>query len=134
MWVKVAPSKSNPSASRGQLLRFIDKKAKFIWLEKPKSCPRDALGFDFDGATFTHIGARVTFEVLLASFSLDRDAGLTRVGGLVHYLDVGGIPVAEAAGVEMVLRGAQRRCKDDDALLAEAAKIFDDLYTAYTVE
>ena len=121
-------------ASAWLIRRFIDKKAKFIWLEKPKNCPRDALGFDFDGATFTHIGARVTFEVLLASFSLDRDAGLTRVGGLVHYLDVGGIPVAEAVGVEMVLRGAQQRCKDDDALLAEAAKIFDDIYTAYTAE
>ena len=121
-------------ASAWLIRRFIDKKAKFIWLEKPKNCPRDALGFDFDGATFTHIGARVTFEVLLASFSLDHDPGLTRVGSLVHYLDVGGIPVAEAAGVEMVLRGAQQRCKDDDALLAEAAKIFDDIYTAYTVE
>ncbi|MEP6823162.1 MAG: hypothetical protein ABI946_12530, partial [Chthoniobacterales bacterium] len=25
-------------------------------------------GFDFDGAPFTHVGERVTFEVLMASF------------------------------------------------------------------
>jgi len=120
-------------ASAWLIRRFIDKKAKFLWLEKPKSCPANALGFDFDGATFTHIGARVTFEVLLASFALENDPGLVRFGGLVHYLDVGGIPVAEAAGLELILRGAQQRCQDDDVLLNEATKIFDDVYAAYSV-
>lgn len=119
-------------ASAWLIRRFIDKKAEFLWLEKPRDCPANALGFDFDGATFSHIGARVTFEVLLASFDLEHDPGLMRLGGLVHYLDVGGIPVAEAAGLELVLRGAQQRCKDDDMLLDEATKIFDDVYTAYS--
>jgi len=119
-------------ASAWLIRRFIDKKAKFLWLEKPKSCPANALGFDFDGATFTHIGARVTFEVLLASFDLETDPGLVRLGGLVHYLDVGGIPVAEAAGLELILRGAQQRCKNDNLLLDEATKIFDDIYAAYS--
>lgn len=119
-------------ASAWLIRRFIDKKAKFLWLEKPKNCPSNALGFDFDGATFTHIGARVTFEVLLASFDLEHDPGLVRLGGLVHYLDVGGIPVAEAAGLELILRGAQQRCQDDDVLLNEATKIFDDVYAAYS--
>src|SRR5256885_3225930 len=36
--------------------RFIDPKAKFLWLKKHKDCPKTALGFDFDGAEFTHIG------------------------------------------------------------------------------
>lgn len=117
-------------ASAWLIRRFIDRKAKFLWLEKPKSCPKNALGFDFDGATFTHVGARVTFEVLLASFDLESDPGLVRLGGLVHYLDVGGIPVAEAAGLELILRGAQQRCQDDDVLLDQASKIFDDVYAA----
>src|SRR3546814_6533704 len=70
--------------------RFIDSQARFLWLESPALCPADALGFDFDGATFTHIEARVSFEVLLASFGLDQP-GLRRIGALVHYLDVGGV-------------------------------------------
>jgi len=37
----------------------------YIWLESPADCPADALGFDFDGATFSHAGIRVTFEILL---------------------------------------------------------------------
>ena len=35
--------------------RFIDPEAKFRWLAKPSECPKTALGFDFDGATFTHV-------------------------------------------------------------------------------
>ena len=118
-------------ASAWLIRRFIDSRARFVWLKTPKECPKRALGFDFDGATFTHLGGKVTFEVLLESFSLDSDPGLRRVGALIHYLDVGGIPIAEAAGVEAVLRGAQSAFPDDDALLGEAAKVFELLYIWY---
>lgn len=121
-------------ASAWLIRRFIDPKARFIWLKDPKNCPADALGFDFDNATFTHIGARVTFEVLLASFRLDEDPALTRLGALVHYLDVGGIPVAEAAGLEMILNGVRKQYTDDNKLLNEASKAFDYLYASYNEE
>ncbi len=94
--------------------------------------PRGALGFDFDGARFTHVGARVTFEVLLASFGLDRDPKLQRIAAAVHYLDVGGIPSPEAAGLEAVLAGLRELHADDDALVAAAAAVFDALYAAPT--
>lgn len=119
-------------ASAWLIKRFIDKKARFLWLEKIKAIPKHALGFDFDGARFTHIGARVSFEVLLASFGLEQLRGMSRLSALVHYLDVGGIPVPEAAGVELLLRVAQQRCADDDKLLLEALRIFDDLYAAFS--
>jgi hypothetical protein len=119
-------------ASGWLIKRFIDPKARIVWLKDPKTCPRRALGFDFDGAAFTHVGARVTFEVLLASFALDDDKGLERLGQLVHYLDVGGVPVPEAAGLEMILNGARRQHTDDDLLLGEAAKTFDYLYNAFS--
>ena len=118
-------------ASSWLIRRFIDPEARFMWLEKPEDCPPQALGFDFNGADFTHVGNRVTFEVLLASFGLESDAALVKLGGLVHCLDVGGTPTAEAAGVEMVLAGARRDCSDDDGLLAEAMRTFDFLYAAF---
>lgn len=114
--------------------RFIDPKARFIWLKDSKRCPARAIGFDFDNAAFTHVGARVTFEVLLTSFGLEENAALTRMGALVHYLDVGGVPVAEAAGLEMILNGARQQFVDDDKLLKEASKTFDFLYTSYAKE
>jgi hypothetical protein len=121
-------------ASAWLIQRFIDPEARFLWLEKPSDCPKDAIGVDFDGAAFTHIGARVTFEVLLASFGLESDPALSRLAALVHYLDVGGIPVPEAAGLNAILRGARLRCDMDDALLAEATKVFDCLYAAFARE
>jgi len=121
-------------ASAWLIRRFIDPKARLLWLKDPKDCPRAALGFDFDGATFTHVDARVTFEVLLVSFGLDGDKALVRLGELVHYLDVGGVPVAEARGLEMILTGAREQYHDDNKLLAEAGKNFDYLYQAYSEE
>jgi hypothetical protein len=118
-------------ASAWLIRRFIDPEACFVWLTAPDDCPAEALGFDFDGAVFTHVGAKVTFEVLLTSFGLTKDAALSRIAALVHYLDVGGIPVLESAGLETLINGMRQRWTDDDELLAEAEKIFDAFYQAF---
>jgi len=112
--------------------RFIDPHATFLWLDDIGQCPDDALGFDFDGATFTHIGDRVSFEVLLTSFGLDENKGLIRLGQMVHLLDIGGSPVAEASGFEAVLAGARERLSDDDAVLEEIGHVLDSLYTHFS--
>lgn len=117
-------------ASAWLIRRFIDPHARFLWLAMPGDCPADALGFDFDGATFSHIGSRVTFEVLIASFALEQPA-LTRLGLLVHFLDVGGIQPPEAAGVESVLAGLRDGNTDDDELLAAAQAVFDGLLATF---
>jgi hypothetical protein len=110
--------------------RFVDKAPKFVWLADPKKCPKSALGFDFDGARFTHVGDKVTFEVVAHTFSLGEDPVLKRLGQLVHYIDIGGIPVDEAAGVEMMVRGLQAQHDNDNALLAASCAFFDTLYAA----
>lgn len=117
-------------ASAWLIRRFIDPDAKFIWLKTPADCPKKALGFDFDGATFTHVGMRVTFETLLASFGLETPP-LLRLGLLVHSLDVGGVQPLEAAGVERVLAGMREAITDDDQLLLVAAGVFEGLLTAF---
>ncbi len=117
-------------ASAWLIRRFIDCDARFLWLEKPADCPPAALGFDFDDATFTHVGEKVTYEVLLSSFALEQPA-LQRIGALVHYLDVGGVQPAEAMGVESVLAGMRETIEDDDQLLAVACSVFDGLLTTY---
>lgn len=118
-------------ASAWLIHRFIDPKARFLWLVSPEACPPDALGFDFDGAAFTHIGERVTFEVLVVSFGLDDDAALLRLGEMVHTLDVGGAPVPEAIGFEAVMAGARQRALDDDQLLDEMGRVLDSIYAHF---
>jgi hypothetical protein len=121
-------------ASAWLIRRFIDRDARFRWLGKPSDCPKSALGFDFDGATFTHVGDRVTFETLMASFGLDEDLALVRLASIVHALDVGGEPIPEAKGFEAVMAGARERLSDDDALLAEMSTVLDSLYAHFQRE
>ena len=118
-------------ASAWLIKRFIDRDARFAWIDRPRDRPRKAVGFDFDGAEFTHTGNRVTFEVLLAGFGLESDPALAMIGAAVHFLDVGGIPVADARGLETMLRGIKEKARGDDALLAEAMRILDLFYSAY---
>lgn len=120
-------------ASAWLIHRFIDPRASFRWLEKPADCPKRAVGFDFNGAEFSHVGARVTFEVLAASFGLDHDPRLARLGRLIRYLDIGGVPVPEAAGFASVMAGARaRHDEDDDALLKDMSVTLDCLYAGYS--
>src|ERR1700682_6369384 len=111
--------------------RFIDPKAKFLWLKRVKDRPKEVVGFDFDGAEFTHFDTKVTFEVLLASFELDQDPALSRIASLVHQLDVGGIPEAEAPGFAAIMTGARVLKSTDDDLLAAVSPVLDCLYAAF---
>ena len=113
--------------------RFIDAGAQFIWLDSPSDCPSDALGFDFDGARFSHVGQRVSFETLIDSFAVQQP-GLARLAGIIHYLDVGGNQPCEAPGIERVLAGLRESIGDDDQLTLVAGGIFDGLLTALASE
>ena len=121
-------------ASAWLIRRFIDREAHFLWLDSPSQCPEDALGFDFDEAVFTHLGDKVTFEVLVASFGLDEDSGLAKLAGLVHALDVGGPANAEALGFEAILSGARSCLPNDDAILQEIGTVLDSLHAHYNKE
>ena len=117
-------------ASAWLIRRFIDPNASFVWLDSPDQCPSDALGFDFDGATFSHVGNRVTFEVLAASFNLESPS-MKRLGYLVHFLDVGGMPTPEALGVVSVLSGIRSSVEDDAQLMEVACGVFDGLLSSF---
>lgn len=119
-------------ASAWLIRTFIDPQATFRWLADVRDCPPHALGFDFDGATFTHVGDSVTFEVLLQSFGLGDDRGLVLLGEMVRSLDITGAPrSAEATGFEAILTGARERCATDDELLAAIAGPLTFLHAAF---
>jgi hypothetical protein len=118
-------------ASAWLIRRFIDPKARFKWIDGPKDWPRNALGFDFDGADFTHVGNRVTFEVLLSSFGLEDDLALGQIAAVVHFLDIGGIPIEDAKGLELVLKGVRDSTRHDDERALAAGAVFDHVYAAY---
>jgi hypothetical protein len=73
----------------------------------------------------------VSYEEMLHRLNLAGDAALAKIGGIVHSLEMRGEAVPEAAGVQTLLQGAQRRSAGEGELLAEAEKTFDLLYEAY---
>lgn len=133
LWVTRERPWADRLASAWLIQRFIDPKARVRWLKVPADRPAKALGFDFDGAEFTHVGHRVTFEVLVASFGLNAP-GLPRLAALVHCLDVGGLQPAEAVGLEAVLKGLQSQLNDDSALQAAANVVLDGLLAQFAGE
>jgi cell fate (sporulation/competence/biofilm development) regulator YlbF (YheA/YmcA/DUF963 family) len=118
-------------ASAWLIRRFIDEAPTFVWLEDPHRAPDDAVGFDFDGATFTHVDGLTTYEVLVAAFGLGDDRALGRIGAVVHCLDLGGAAVPEAAGFEAILSGMRESCVDDDDLLDRMSAVLDALYGSF---
>lgn len=133
VWATRCRPKVDRLASAWLILRHIDPAASFVWLANPEDCPEGAVGFDFDGAEFTHVGARVSFETLLESFGLQSPA-LLRIAALVHALDAGGTRPPEAEGIERLLEGSRARITDDDELLKTGLQIFDSLQVAFERE
>ena len=121
-------------ASAWLIRRFVDSEAQFLWLASPDECPAGAVGFDFDGARFSHINDRVTFEVLAASFGIEDEPGMAGLSSMVHSLDVGGIAVPEAAGFEAVMTGAKQRGLSDDELLTEMSQMLDSLLAHFAAQ
>ncbi len=117
-------------ASAWLVQRFVDQSPRFLWLQDTSACPPSALGYDFDGAVFSHVGDRVTYEVLVESFGLGADPAIRRLGALVHAIDMGGVAADEVPGIETLVRGLRAQHADDEVLRQAAAVLFDTLYAA----
>ena len=130
-WATRKPLWADRLACAWLIRRFVDPEATVRWLEKGETAGQDAIGFAYDGAPFGTSGTRVTFEEMLARLDLAKNSALAKIATIVHFLEVRGTPVPEAAGVETLLQGAVRRATSENELLLEAEKTFDLLYEAY---
>jgi hypothetical protein len=130
-WATRKPLWADRLACAWLIRRFVDPEGTLTWLDKGDALPQDTIGFAFDGAHFMNTGARVAYEEMLARLDLVKNGALTRIGNIVHYLEVQGDPVPEALGVQTLLQGAVRRSTSESELLAEVEKTFDLLYDAY---
>lgn len=110
------------------LRRFVDPKARFVFLEPGAPVPRGATPFDLPGAALGHHGRRCTFDAAVRAFGLERDPALRRVADLVRDLDLHEGKRPEGAGLAAVLDGLLLAEPDDRRVLAHAAVVFDALY------
>src|SRR5207237_10404036 len=124
-WATRKPAWADRLACAWLVRRFVDPEAKLTWLEKNEPPPAGALGFAYDGAHFPASAERVAYEEMLAKLNLGRNPALARIASIVHFLEMGGLAVPEAAGVQTLLQGALRRSQSPEELLRQAGKTYD---------
>ena len=130
-WATRKPIWADRLACAWLIRRFIDPEATLVWLDKGEAPPAGSLAYGYDGAHFAASELRVSYEDMLHRLKLAGNPALVKIGGIVHALEMRGEAVPEAAGVQTLLQGAQRRSSGEAQLLAEAEKTFDLLYEAY---
>ncbi len=133
-WVTRTGIKVDRMASAWLIRRFIDPEARFKFVQPKGYRPEDGeLRFDMFEAEYTHEGDLCTFEVLVHRFGL-RDPGLQAVAEIVHDLDVKDAKYGrvEAAGIGQLVAGITAAHAEDEARLARAAALFDDLHAAFS--
>jgi hypothetical protein len=115
-------------ASAWLIRRFVDPDAEFLFAS-PEKFPADAIPFDAVGADLGHQGEDCTFETLLRRADLD-DPRLRELAEIVHEADLrdGKFARAEAAGIDLAVRGLLAALPDDQAVLAHGLTLFDGVY------
>jgi hypothetical protein len=120
-------------ASAWLVQRFIDAKATFKFVPgQGYRAKEDEVTFDMFEGTFTHIGDRCTFEVLVDAFSL-KDPGLRVLAEIVHDIDVkdGKFERAEAPGFASLIAAIALTRREDEARIAFGGEVLDALLELY---
>jgi hypothetical protein len=121
------------TASAWLIRRFVDRRARFLFVDDPDEIPDDAIAFDVKGAELSHRDGNCSFETILDRYGLD-DPALRALGQIVHEADVGDerFDVPEAAGLDVIVRGLGLAALDDDELIRLTDRLFDGLYAYYS--
>lgn len=121
-------------ASAWLIQRFIDPKAKFVFLAKSTDrISNDTIPFDMYGAEFTHHGDDCTFETFIQAFGL-KDLALQPIAEIVHDADLNDTKYnrKESEGIVRIISGLSQKLKNDKILLEKGLEMFDALYQYYS--
>jgi len=120
-------------ASAWLIQRFLDPKATFKFVPGQGYKAKDGeITFDMFEGTFTHIGDRCTFEVLLDTFGL-KDPGLRAIAEIVHDIDVkdGKFERTEAPGFAALIAAIALTRREDEKRIAFGGEVLDALLELY---
>lgn len=127
-WVTRARPHVDRCGTAWLLKRFVDREARFRFVEAGGELPADATPFDLPGVKHGHRGEMCTFEVVMADYKLAGDPALARVAALVHDVDLHEMKLPESPGLDAVLTGLRLAEPSDERVLHRAAHVFDALY------
>lgn len=133
-WVTRARPKIDRIACPWAVLRFIDPKARILYVPTERvletAASELAVAFDIPGAPISHEGELCSFDTLLKRFDLLGDPGLAALAPIVRGADTDRHAIApESAGLHAISLGLAQNYEDDHALLQQGLVIYDALYT-----
>jgi len=127
-WVTRPRPEIDRVGSAWLIRKFIDPKAKFIFVKKIPANGR-VVSFDMLEADFSHQGDDCTFETLLKRFRI-QDKMLRKMSEMIHDADLDDdkFERAECIGIDRVLKGWAREGISDQEILRRGFQCFDALH------
>lgn len=127
-WRGLEPDKI---ASIWLISRFIDNKAKFIFVNKGDQCQPDTLSFDTPDSNLRRSHTSSTYEAILHHYQID-DSKLKFIGDLIHDIEINVWSekrFKEAVILETDLRKIIEQHGDTYMAIEETSLYLDELYT-----
>jgi hypothetical protein len=131
-WVTRERPKIDRLACPWLVRRFIDPRASFFYTPahqvRAESQALHAEPYDIADVTFSHRGARCSFDAFLDEFDL-HDPVIDQVATIVRAADTGELGQSpEAPGLLAISLGLSANVRDDIVLLEQAMSVYDALY------
>jgi len=131
VWVTRRNIHADRISSAWLIGRFIDPTARFKFVNETDYVPeRRELRFDMFEAEYTHVRDACTFEVLIATFNLRSDAGLSAIAEIVHDVDYKEEKFGRAETWEtaLALDELYMTYASDEERIEHGAMLFENLY------
>lgn len=115
--------------------KHIDPKARFVFIAKGATVPKDTEPFDIPGVRLSHRQGHCSFHTLLAEYKLT-DPVLHRVARIIDEADtVQEVHVEPAApGLDLICEGIRLAAPDDQTALERGALVYEALYARLAQE
>ena len=115
--------------------RFIEPKARFLFIARDAAIPADAEPFDIPGVRLSHHGGHCSFYTMLREYKLD-DPTLTKIARIVDEADtIQEVNIEPAAaGLDLICSGLRRISPDDAIAIEKGAVIYEALYAQLAAE
>ena len=109
--------------------RFVDQKAKFVFVPSGQKPLPAGEPFDIPGARLSHRRGHCTFYTILREYDL-HDPMLDRIARIVDEADVVQEVTVEptAPGLDLICRGIRLTSPDDQTAIERGALIYEALY------
>jgi len=116
--------------------RFIDKKARFIFISKDDLIPKGAIAFTLPKAEIKPVEkGKTTYDVLVEKYSIQDPIAL-KIGKFIHDFEIEAeenlekVKFKETLGLCYVLKGMEKTLKTDNEVVEKGPVVLDALYAS----